>query len=216
MSRKKLNDLKEKVEFSDSVEDERINRKIEQLKKREEQKQKRRPNNVADQTKKSPVISELKIKVGDKVKMFGQNIVGEVLDITDKSILVAFGSMITTLHENRLEKISNNEFKKLQKDMPQILKKENVTVSEKKINFKQQIDVRGLRADEALQKVAGYIDEAIIAGVSEVKILHGKGNGILRELIRNYLKTIDYIVSANDEHVEFGGAGITVVKFESF
>ena len=215
LARKKINDLKEKVEFSDNVEDERINRKIEQLKKREAQKQKRLPFKTGIQVNNSSEFSEKsKIKVGDKVKLFGQSTVGEVLDITEKSILVAFGSMITALSEKKLEKISNNEYKKLHKQMPQILKKENVNISEKKLNFKQQIDVRGLRADEALQKVAGYIDEAIIAGVSEVKILHGKGNGILRELIRNYLKTIDYVISASDEHIDFGGAGITVVKFD--
>jgi DNA mismatch repair protein MutS2 len=213
LARKKITDLKEKIELSDSIEDERINRKIEQLKRREVQKQKRQHARDVDQIKKNPVIPETKIKVGDKVKMFGQNTVGEVLDVKDKSILVAFGSMITTLRENRLEKISNNEFKKLQKDMPQILRKENVSISEKKLNFKQQIDVRGMRADEALQKVAGYIDEAIISDVSEVRILHGKGNGILRELIRNYLKTIDFVISADDEHIDFGGAGITVVRF---
>jgi DNA mismatch repair protein MutS2 len=153
-----------------------------------------------------------KIKAGDKVKLYGQDTVGEVLDVNDKSIMVAFGSMITTLHENRLEKISNNEFKKLHKQMPQAMKSNSFNVSERKLNFKQQLDIRGMRADEALQKVAEYIDDAIMVNISEVRILHGKGSGVLRELIRNYLKTVEGINFA-DEHVDFGGAGITVVRF---
>jgi len=214
--RKKMDEFKEKVNLSDTIEDERIVRKIEQLRSREERKQKKQPHKNDDQSKKAATQSEgNKIKTGDKVKLFGQNAVGEVLDINNKSIMVAFGSMITTLHENKLEKISNNEFRKLQKQMPQSLKSESFSTSEKKLNFKQQIDVRGMRADEALQKVSEYIDDAIMVDVSEVKILHGKGNGILRELIRTYLNTVNYVKHFEDEHVEFGGAGITVVQFES-
>ena len=214
LARKKIDEFKEKINRFDSVEDERIARKIEQLRSHEERKQKKQPQKNADQSKKSSVLSdEYKIKTGDKVKLFGQNAVGEVLDVNDKSIMVSFGSMITTLHENKLEKISNNEFRKLQKQMPQSLKSENFNTSERKLNFKQQIDIRGMRADEALQKIAEYIDEAIMVNVSEVKILHGKGTGALRELIRNYLKTVDYVTHFEDEHIEFGGAGITVVTF---
>jgi DNA mismatch repair protein MutS2 len=129
--------------------------------------------------------------------------------------MVAFGSMITTLNENKLEKISNNEFRKLQKQMPYSSKSESFDTSERKLNFKQKIDIRGMRADEALQKVVEYIDEAIMVNASEVRILHGKGNGILRELIRNYLKTVDNVAHFEDEQVEFGGAGITIVNFSN-
>jgi DNA mismatch repair protein MutS2 len=216
LARNKLEAIKQNVNNSDTIEDERISKKIEQLRKREEQKQKKQPQNKSDQIKKPVVAKEdYKIKTGDKVKLFGQNAVGEVLDVNNKSVMVSFGSMITTLHENKLEKISNNEFRKLQKQMPQASKSNTFDASERKLNFKPQIDLRGMRADEALQKVAGYIDDAIMAGVTEVKILHGKGNGILRELIRNYLKTVDYNLQYDDEQVEFGGAGITVVRFEN-
>ncbi len=213
-ARKKLNEFKEKVNHSDTLEDERITRKIGQLRSREERKNKKQPQKDADQLKKSLIASdEHKIRTGDKVKLFGQDAVGEVLDVNNKSIMVSFGSMITTLHENRLEKISNNEFRKLQKQMPQSLKSENVSTSERKLNFKQQIDIRGMRADEALRKIAEYIDEAIMVNASEVRILHGRGTGALRELIRKYLKTVDYVKHFEDEQVEFGGAGITVVRF---
>jgi DNA mismatch repair protein MutS2 len=216
-ARKKIDELKEKVNISDSIEDERIARKIEQIQSRDKRKMNKQPHQNNDQNiQEVTAKTDPKIKAGDKVRLFGQDAVGEVLDVTNKSILVAFGSMITSLHENKLEKISNNEYRRLHKQMPQSLKKNTFDVSEKKLNFKPQIDVRGMRADEALQRVAEYIEESIMVDISEVKILHGKGNGVLRELIRNYLKSVDFNLKFEDEHIEFGGTGITVVKFKIF
>jgi len=213
-ARKNIQELKEKVDSAGSTEEERIARKIRQLNQHEERKKNKLFKKDSDiKEKVENKIDKFKIKSGDKVKLFGHNTAGEVLDVNNKSILVAFGSMITTLHENRIEKISNNEYRRLQKISQQPLKKEPFDLSDRKLTFKQQIDIRGLRADEAIQKVAEYIDDAIMVDVSEVKILHGKGNGILRQLIRDYLKTIDLIKYYADEHVDFGGAGITVVRF---
>ena len=78
-------------------------------------------------------------------------------------------------------------------------------------NFRHEIDVRGLRGDEALMEVQRFVDDAIIIGVSQVRILHGKGNGILRSLIRDYLNALPNVIGCRDEHVQLGGAGITVV-----
>ena len=85
---------------------------------------------------------------------------------------------------------------------------------EKKLHFKQEIDVRGMRGDEALQAVTYFLDDAIQIGVSRVPILHGTGNGILRQLIRQYLSTVPGIQRFQDEHIQFGGAGITVIDLE--
>ena len=82
------------------------------------------------------------------------------------------------------------------------------------VNFKQEIDLRGLRGDEALQQVMYYIDEAIVVGVSKVRLLHGTGTGALRMLIRNYLGTVSEVKSFRDEHIQLGGAGVTVVEFK--
>ena len=87
-------------------------------------------------------------------------------------------------------------------------------VYEKKLSFKQDIDVRGMRGDEAIQAVTYFIDDAILLGISRVRILHGTGTGILRTLIRDYLKTVPGVAHFQDEHVQFGGAGITVVDLE--
>jgi DNA mismatch repair protein MutS2 len=82
---------------------------------------------------------------------------------------------------------------------------------DRKIHFKTDIDVRGKRGDEAVEQVRSFVDEAIVVGAKELKILHGKGNGILKQMIREYLRTVDVVRSCRDEHVERGGAGITVV-----
>ena len=88
------------------------------------------------------------------------------------------------------------------------------TIDAHRSTFKQDLDVRGLRGDEAINQVQYFIDDAILVGVSRVRILHGKGNGILRQLIRQYLATVPNVVDSHDEHVQFGGAGITVVDLE--
>ena len=87
-------------------------------------------------------------------------------------------------------------------------------VYEKKLNFKQDIDVRGMRGDEAIQAVTYFVDDAILLGISRVRILHGTGNGILRTLIRQYLAGVPGVAHYQDEHVQFGGAGITVVDLD--
>ncbi len=85
---------------------------------------------------------------------------------------------------------------------------------ERRLNFKQDIDVRGMRGDEALQAVIYFIDDAIQLGVSRVRILHGTGTGALRQIIREYLGSVNGVAHYQDEHVQFGGAGITVVDLE--
>ena len=85
---------------------------------------------------------------------------------------------------------------------------------ERKLNFKSEIDVRGMRGDEALQAVTYFVDDALMVGTASVRILHGTGTGILRQLIRQYLSTVQGVKNYHDEHVQFGGAGITIIEFE--
>jgi DNA mismatch repair protein MutS2 len=113
-----------------------------------------------------------------------------------------------------LERISSNEFRKIQKARPVMPSASTYNLSQRKLNFKTTLDVRGQRVDEALDHVMSFIDEALMVGAGEVKILHGKGNGILKEEIRKWLKTVGGIASIADEQVEFGGSGITVVRLE--
>jgi DNA mismatch repair protein MutS2 len=210
--RKQLEEFKEQVEKVDAAQEEHIQRKIEKLKEREDRVKKKQPQPT--QPVLQAEVEKNKIEVGDKVRLFGQESVGEVLDINGKNYLVAFGSMTTSLPETRIEKISNNEFKRQSQVQHNPAVASHFSMQERRLNFKSSIDVRGMRTEEALEKVQDIVDEAVMLNVHEIKILHGKGNGILRQMIREYLSTFDFIKSYRDEHIEMGGAGITVVEFE--
>jgi DNA mismatch repair protein MutS2 len=217
-ARKQLTDFKQKVETISSDEEEKILQKIERLKQRENKIKKRQGKggelSTANPEKELEEKKKISIEVGDKVKMFGQDTVGEVLDKNGQNFMIAFGNLITTLPETRLEKISNNEYKRQVQNTRQVNTAGKFDIGERKLNFKQSLDVRGLRTEEAIEKVQDLIDDAVMINVKEVKILHGKGNGILRQMIREYLGTLGFLKSYHDEHIEMGGSGITVVEIE--
>ena len=120
----------------------------------------------------------------------------------------------TTIDLKRLEAISNSEYKKVTRSLrPTTASSASYDTAERRVHFSQQIDVRGMRASEALDATQEFIDDAIMLGFSEVRILHGKGTGALKEEIRKYLRTVDLVASAKDEHEESGGAGITAVSY---
>ncbi|MBN2611263.1 MAG: Smr/MutS family protein [Bacteroidales bacterium] len=155
---------------------------------------------------------ESKIKTGDKVRLVNQEAVGEVLDINGDSIMVAFGNMITTVKEVRLLKVGGPETKKSPSGASNSTFGYNL--SERRLTFKPEIDIRGKRAEEAIDIVKKLVDEAVMVSVSKLHILHGKGNGILKQVIREYLQSMDIVKSCRDEQVEFGGAGITIVELD--
>ncbi|MDO4727112.1 MAG: Smr/MutS family protein [Porphyromonadaceae bacterium] len=151
------------------------------------------------------------LKIDDAVVIKGQNAVGRIVKISDKKAVVVFGSIRTSVKLSDLEIVSNNQAKKATKAT---LAKSTVNeIRKKQLSFSQEIDVRGMRVNEALQAVMYYIDDARMANVSRVRILHGTGEGVLRQAIRDYLAEIYYIKSFADEHIQLGGAGITVVNF---
>ncbi|MDR1222503.1 MAG: endonuclease MutS2 [Tannerella sp.] len=151
------------------------------------------------------------IEEGDTVRIKGQTATGTVIGIRNRQATVAFGMLKSTVKSDRLEKI---KLKREAKKSTFVSEQTADSIHEKKLNFKQEIDVRGMRGDEAVQTVTYFIDDAILANVSLVRILHGTGTGILRQLIRDYLSTLPGIKRCRDEHVQFGGAGITVVELE--
>ena len=150
-----------------------------------------------------------KLMPGDSVRLKGQTSTGEIMEVSDKKATVAFGMIKSTVDLEKLEKVSNNQVKKE-------IKASNTRdiLHERRLNFKQDIDVRGLRGDEALQAVIYFIDDALQLGISRVRILHGTGTGALRQIIREYLGTVNGVAHFQDEHVQFGGAGITVIDLE--
>lgn len=153
--------------------------------------------------------------VGCNVRLKGQTATGVILEIQDKQAVVAFGQLKSTLKLSKLEVVSNNQLKKEKHRFESLGQTTSDEVRQRKLTFKSDIDVRGMRGDEALQAVTYFIDDAIMVGVASVRILHGTGTGALRQLIRQYLGTVHGVKSYRDEHVQFGGAGITVVEFEN-
>lgn len=170
-------------------------------------------NRLKNKQKNKPVQKEIKereIVVGDFVRIKGQTSIGEVMEINKNTAIVAFGMIKTTTKLNSLEYVSKTQIKREMK-ITTVSAAVSDDMRAKKLNFKQDIDVRGMRGDEALQAVMYFIDDAILVGVSRVRILHGTGTGALRQIIRDYLRTVPGVSHFADEHVQFGGAGITVV-----
>lgn len=180
-----------------------IDLKIERIRQREKPKK---------ESVKSP--EEPLFKVGQNVRIKGQSNVGSILEVKGESATIAFGFLKTSVQLNKLEVVSKNQIKKEQKKSSYVSDQTIKDIHKKNLNFKREIDVRGMRGDEALQAVSYFIDDAVMLNIEQVRILHGTGTGVLRLLIRDFLKTQPAVASAADEHVEFGGAGITVVKFK--
>lgn len=147
------------------------------------------------------------IKKGDMVRLKGQNLGGLVSEVKGNTAVVYFGQIKSIVDLSKLEHVSANQIKELKNYSP----KESFDRRERQLNFSQDIDVRGMRVDEALQAVVYFLDDALMLGVSRVRILHGTGTGALREAIRDYLRQASMVKAFRDEHVQFGGAGITVV-----
>ena len=212
--------------------DEAIARKIRQLQERKERKEKRRAEKAAElaagqsgqSSKPSPSNqSNRPIAPGDTVRIKGLTSVGEVESTDGKMAVVIFGGMKTKMRADRLEhaELTKSQLSKQEErnnniagSYGMVSKDTRDVIDNRKLNFKQDIDVRGMRGDEAISAITYFIDDAILVGVSRVRILHGTGSGILRQLIRQYLATVPNVSHFRDEHVQFGGAGITVVDLE--
>lgn len=207
LARKALEEFKASVQETEE-EDDRIARKMAKLKERNQRKQQKQ------KTTAKPVFDRNTIEVGDSVRLKGQTSAGTVMEIQGKQAVVAFGMLKSTVKVEQLEKVSKGQIKKEIQKSTFISTQTADEMHEKKLHFKQEIDVRGMRGDEALQAVTYFIDDAIQVGANQVRILHGTGTGILRQLIREYLARVPGVRRFHDEHVQFGGAGITVVELD--
>ncbi len=211
-----LSFAKEIQDISNEAVDDKIERKMEQLIRRKERREQKKKEPVKLINNSTAKTYQQPLKQGDKVKIKGGDIIGEILKIEDKYISVAIGSVISRLSPSKIERLSGNEFSELSKSAGRktFSVSESAGISQRKLEFKPQIDVRGERLEQAIEIVTRFIDDALMVGVSEVKILHGKGNGVLREELRKYLKTMFGITNTRDELLEMGGSGITVVKLD--
>jgi len=230
--REELDKFKQEVETIDTKEsDDKIARKIQQIQQRKERHAKRKAEKnehnekAAEQLRqtvtKSTPKSEKPLVVDDKVRIKGTNSTGIIESMDGKTASVIFGDMRTKLSLDRLERsiAPSKEESQISKsdEMRENLQAKSIsnltqqTIDDRRKNFHQDLDVRGMRGDEAVNAVQYFLDDAILVGMSRIRILHGKGNGILRQLIREYLATVPNVTHYADEHVQFGGAGITVV-----
>jgi DNA mismatch repair protein MutS2 len=156
-------------------------------------------------------IIDPEIKKGDYVFMKGQAVPGEVSERKGNKVTVRFGQISTIADVSKLEKTTPEIYEELDSRISPESDFADWDIGERKLFFKPEIDVRGKRAEEALREVTVLLDEAIMIGADEIRILHGKGDGILRHVIREYLRTVDVVASCRDEHIQMGGSGITVV-----
>ena len=206
---------KENVTESDLKIEAKMNKLLERKKRKEERLAKGAGKGVVKvEPAVQQVIAKKEIKAGDKVRIKGGDLIGEVMQVGGTWVNVAVGSIISKVQKENIEHISNNEYNNAVKSMPKQMSAHSEGLAERRLNFKPNIDIRGERLMEALDIVSRFIDDALMVGIGEVKILHGKGNGILKEEIRKYLKTVPGVVSCKDEDVQFGGSGITVVKLD--
>lgn len=209
-------------EIDTAANDEMIARKMRQIQERRARKEKRKrekekeneklkTNNQQSANATTSPVAVAPLKQGDTVRIKGLSSVGKIESLDGKMATVIFGDMRTKMRAERLEHAEAPK-KEEPRAYVTVGRQTRETMDEHKLNFKQDINVRGMRGDEALTAVTYFIDDAILVGVKRVRILHGTGTGILRQLIRQYLATRPDVESYRDEHVQFGGAGITVVE----
>jgi DNA mismatch repair protein MutS2 len=215
--RKELNEFREELEIEKGKEEQKAERQLKEIRQKGSELETRRPD-LRQSSKKTLAQKQVKedpeIRIGDLVRVEGQDAAGELLEIKGKNCVVAFGMLKTNTKLGQLQKIPSEEAGRLRKKDQSKVNLGEWDVSTRRVQFRPDIDLRGKRADEAMQLVVDFIDEAIMVNARDLRILHGKGNGILRQLIREYLHTMDLVESYGDAHLDQGGAGITVVRLE--
>ena len=226
--REELKAFKDEVsEIDTKANDELIAKKMKQIQDRKERREKRKKDKEAERQKaqadsaaaqnakrEAAARQQRPLQTGDTVRIKGLSSVGRIESTDGKMATVIFGDMRTKMRADRLERAEMPQKAEAATPILGMSRETRQAIDQRKLNFKQDIDVRGMRGDEALNAVTYFIDDAILVGMGRVRILHGTGTGALRQLIRQYLATVPNVVSYRDEHVQFGGAGITVVDLE--
>lgn len=213
--RRELDTFREEIADT-QVADDAIGRKMRQIEQRRERKAKRASDKAArrssTQTGDAPATVRPQPAVGDSARIKGLTAVGTIESIEGKTAIVIFGNKRTKLQLDRIERVEKTANDTRNDKHEQGNNRIRAARYELPADFSPDIDVRGMRGDEAVSAVTYFIDDAIMTGMHQVRILHGTGSGILRSLIRQYLATVPAVNAFHDEHVQFGGAGITVVE----
>ncbi|MDF2158623.1 Smr/MutS family protein [Algoriphagus sp. CAU 1675] len=152
-----------------------------------------------------------KIEHGDWVRLKDNGAIAEVLQVRNKEVEISIGELKSTVKLNRLEKISQTQVKKEKKAMAS---RSGYNTNAKMMDFSPNLDLRGKRGEEVLPIIQTFIDEGYMLGLKDLRIVHGKGDGILREVTRNLLRTMPAVKKMEDEHADRGGAGVTLVTLK--
>ena len=219
--------LTAKKEKEEKDREDYIEKKIKQLDERRERRMKRKEqkadeNMLKEQREKMAEQERMEafrsapLKAGEKVRIKENGMVGEVTKVSAKALVITVGNISTKLPHDKVERITSNEFKSAVRETsrPASSIKVDTSINERKLNFSTEIDVRGERLNDAVEKVVRYVDDAIMLGVSSVRIIHGKGTGVLRDELQKLIRTIPGVAGIRDEHIQFGGTGVTIVTFE--
>ena len=157
---------------------------------------------------------EAPLQIGEKVRVKDSGMVGEVTRLSGKTVTVNIGNLQASMSPVKLERISSNEFREAARStFTRAAQPQNDSLRERKLNFRTELDVRGERLNDAIDIVTHYIDDALMLSMGSVRIIHGKGTGVLRDEIQKYLRTVPGVASAEDEDIRHGGSGVTVVTF---
>ena len=207
--------------------DDYIERKIKQIDARRERQKQRKAKKADEQAAQELLEQQAEreriqafrsapLKPGEKVRVKENGMVGEVAKVSSKAVVVVIGNISSKMPLDKVERITSNEFKSAVKETarPVSTIKYDSSISERKLNFSTEIDVRGERLNDAVEKVTRYVDDAVMLGVSSVRIIHGKGTGVLRDELQKLIRTIPGVAGVRDEHIQFGGTGVTIVTFE--
>ena len=219
LAAKKEKEQKEKEDY--------IEKKIKQLDARKE-RQKQRKAQKADERSQQELLEmqaeqqrleafrNAPLKAGEKVRVKENGMVGEVAKVSAKAVVVIIGNISSKMPLDKVERITSNEFKSAVKETarPVTTIKVDSSINERKLNFSTELDVRGERLNDAIETVTRYVDDAIMLGVSNVRIIHGKGTGVLRDELQKLIRTMPGVASVRDEHIQFGGTGVTIVTFD--
>lgn len=218
--------LTQKKEQEQKIKEDYIERKIKQIDARKEREKARKAKRADEKTRQEMLEREQEqrrmeefrnapLKPGEKVRIKANGMVGEISRVSTKTIHVNIGNIISKMSPDKVERITSNEYRDAVREPSKKISaiKIDSSITERKLNFRPELDVRGERVSDALDKVTRYVDDAIMLDIASVRIIHGKGTGALREEIQKYLRTIPGVTSVTDEHIQFGGTGVTIVTF---
>ena len=230
-ARKELQDfmsiLAARKEKEQKEKDDYIERKIRQIDARKERQMQRKAQKADDraaqeqreilaQQQRLEAFKSAPLKVGEKVRIKENSMVGEVTKVSAKAVVVAIGNISSKMPLDKVERITSNEYRSAIKETAKPVSAVRIdhSISERKLNFSTEIDVRGERLNDAIEKVTRYVDDALMLNISSVRIIHGKGTGVLRDELQKLLRTMPGVSGVRDEHIQFGGTGVTIVNFD--